>query len=39
MQSIQLKRELGDIESAFKVCNQVIVKDYRSFHKMWLIKA
>ena len=40
MQAIQIKRELGDISAATQICNESCQHtEYKTFHKMWLIKA
>lgn len=38
MQSIQLHREINNIEKALLLVNEAI-KIYRNFYKLWLIKA
>ena len=39
MQAIQLKRELGDLNAALALCIAALDSDYKTFHKLWLIKA
>jgi len=39
MQAILLKRELGDINEALKICDTVLEGNLKSFYKIWLIKA
>ena len=39
MQAVQLKREIGDINSALKICEQALRSEFSTFHKLWLMKA
>jgi pre-mRNA-processing factor 6 len=38
MQTVQLHREIGDLPRALTLVNEALAK-YRSFYKLWLIKA
>ena len=40
MQAIQLKREIGDLNAALQIATESVKNpEYRTFFKIWLIKA
>ena len=39
MQAAQLRRETGDLQGALKVVNAALETEFKTFHKLWIIKA
>ena len=39
MQTVQLKREIGDVGAALELCEKALKTQFVAFYKLWLIKA